>query len=159
LREKTKVVEINGTRYQLRRLAADIGSFILMRLISAAVERAAQAPESIVEPDKDMSASTGEEKARTVAAGAMLGSADFEFHRFVQQRCLAACARLETPPQGGAEIPMPLMTAAGAWAVPEIEQDISVVMRLTIEVLVFNFSDFFDQEGMKAFGAPSASSL
>jgi len=38
MRDKIKIVEIDGTRYQFGRFRADVGTFILMRLIGSVVK-------------------------------------------------------------------------------------------------------------------------
>jgi hypothetical protein len=42
------------------------------------------------------------------------------------------------------ETPMPITTSNGVWAAPEVAEDLSLVMNLSVQSLAFNISDFFD---------------
>jgi len=146
---KTKIVEFSGTRYQVRKLSPDVGSFILGKAlmvgIKASEESAASNGDAVAAPDK----AAPEDMARAIAFSFVFRGADFETHRFVQGKCLAVCSRMESK-DGGPELPMPIVNDAGAWAIPEIRDDVALVMRLEVEVLAFNFTDFFAVGGLNA---------
>jgi hypothetical protein len=146
MNEKTKIVEIAETRYQLRRFTPDVGSFILMQIIGASLKgqenveaRPEAAPPASEQPK-------GEDLVRAVTFSAFLHGLDFEAHRFIQGRCLALCSRMEG--EAGQEAPMPIVNGTGV-ALPELRDNMQLVMQLEMEVLVFNFSDFFAGGGLK----------
>jgi hypothetical protein len=162
MKPKTKTVEIGDAKYQIRKLSPDIGSFILMQSIRAAMKSGnmagapsggTQAVEEVPEAERNP-----EDIVRAVANAAFLGGFDFETHRFVQTSCLAACSRLEiAEAPGGVEIPMPIVNSFGAWAILEIRDDVALVMRLAVECMVFNFSDFFSEGGLAMLAGTQAS--
>lgn len=163
---KTKIVDISGTHYQIRKLAPDVGSYILGHAISAIATKAAtkggQSPQNAQDniggataPETAaVSESSAEDLARAVAL-ATFGGLDFELHRFVQQKCLAVCSRMECTE--GSDVPMPIVNDSGQWAIPEIRDDLSLVMKLEVEALVFNLSDFFAGGGLNALTGSQAS--
>lgn len=154
---KTKIVELSGARYQLGKMAPDVGSFILMSMIGAGIKAGNLGGESSQTPPQGGRAAEtvsaeprGEDMVRAVAFAAFLRGLDYEQHRFIQQKCLAICSRMEGEP----EMPMPIVSGT-TWAIPEIRDDISLVMKLEIEALVFNLSDFFDAGGLNTIMAGS----
>jgi hypothetical protein len=144
--EKTKVIEVSGVRYQLRRFAPDAGSFILMQIIGAGTKgQTGEAPATdSVTPKAERP--SGEDLVRAVVFSAFLHGLDFDMHRFVQAKCLSLCSRLEGP---DGDTPMPLANATGQ-VNPALQDDMGLVMKLEMEVLVFNLSPFFEGEGLKA---------
>lgn len=162
MKAKTKIVEIAGTRYQVRKLAPDVGSYILGHAISAVAAKAAskggeapQKPAGAAETETAaMSESTAEDLVRAVALASFSGL-DFETHKFVQQKCLGVCSRMEGP--DGQEVPMPIVSDSGQWAIPEIRDDMTLVMRLEIEAMVFNLTDFFAGGGLNVLAGSRAS--
>lgn len=152
--EKTKIVEIDGTRYQLRRMAPDVGSFILMRMIAAGVAAAEGSGDggqkrgkATPKPEVDRKKPTGEELVRQVAFAALLRGLDFPTHQLIQLNALAVCSRLENN-AGTGELPMPIVNHAGEWAIHDIRDNVTLVMRLEMEALVFNLSHFFEAGGL-----------
>ena len=151
---KTKIVEIDGARYQLRRLSPEAGSFIAMKLLSAAQQGPSKEGGG---PRKDgeeptapaQVAPSGEQMVRVVALLAFNGL-DFESHSFIQKKCLECCARLEGDP----ELPMPIVNSSGAWAIAEIKENLSLVMKLELEALVFSVAPFFESGGLASMTQP-----
>jgi hypothetical protein len=144
---KTKIVTIKGTRYQVGRLPADKGSFILAWLLTAVREASQRQSQQEQQPPRDIPPGPeikGEDMVRAYALAAIFNGRNFERHSFVQKECLALCSRMEG--QGAQEIPMPITNANGTMST--ILDDISLVLKLQMETLVFNFSDFFDQGGL-----------
>lgn len=156
MKEKTKVVEIDGTHYQIRRFAPAVGSFLLMRIIGAGIkgdgaEDSVNGKEASSEPKGEVPG--GEDLARAVIFAAFLRGLDFDMHQFVQERCMQICSRLE----GADNLPMPLVNAGGIWAIKDVADDTALVMRLMVEALAWNFTDFFATGGLNALaGAPSS---
>lgn len=158
MKSKTKVVEVSGTSYQLRKMAPDVGSYILMRMIAAGINAGGDQnnpPSNAEATENPIPVPTGEELVRAVAFAAFLRGLDYETHSFVQKACLATCSRLED--SSGSALPMPIVNDAGVWAIPEIRDDISLVMRLEVEALVFNLTDFFEAGGLNALAGKQAS--
>lgn len=151
MKEKSKIVEIDGTRYQVRRLMPDVGSHILSTILTAGL-RGARGMSSA----EEASPSVGEQKAEPpvedvvrVMVLAACGEMDFATRRFIQTKCLAVCSRMESA-NDGPELPMPIVNDAGVWAITEIRDNLSLVLRLEMEALVFNLSDFLEKGGMKS---------
>jgi hypothetical protein len=146
LQEKLKTVELDGIEYQMGRLPADAGSFILMRLMGAGLTGGSLGkPLEDTPADVAAVAPTGEEMVRAVCFAAFMRGLSFEDLRFVQRQCMMVVARWELT--AGQRVPMPVMSSTGQWAVAEVGENVGLVTRLMIEVLVFNLSDFFSGGG------------
>ena len=147
LKPKTKTVEVDGQKYLIRKLSANVGSFILARVLAASAGGIVASKE-------------GEQNSTIMASmfAAFLRGLTFEDFSFIQNHCLAVVARLETS-AGSPEVPMPIVTDTGVFAIAEVGDDLPLVMNLTIQSLLFNLSDFFDLTGLSAAlaGKPSAS--
>lgn len=164
MKEKTKEIVVDEVRYQIRRFRPDVGSFILSRVLSAAqravIERMksigdvdfsviASVPASVPEPELDPVAVTEaiDSKTRLTVTNAF-GVMGQEDRSMIQRRCLESCSRLE----GVEDAPMPLANANGT-----LVDDLDLTLRLELETLVFNFSDFFARGGLNALlRTPSA---
>ncbi len=155
MKQKTKNVEIDGTKYQIRRFLPDVGSYLLMRIIGAGIKTDAGDATNSASGKEVVRGEVpgGEDLARAVIFAAFLRGLDFETHCFVQAQCLAVCARLEGPDG----LPMPIVNAAGVWAIHEIKDDTPLVLRLETEALVFNFTDFFAGGGLNALAGAQTS--
>lgn len=66
----------------------------------------------------------------------------------VQVDCLRVCSELKEA--GGTIAPIPVLMSDGRWAVEDIETNIALVMGLTVHVLLFNISDFFQEEALES---------
>jgi hypothetical protein len=149
VKDKTKRVTIDDTQYQLKRFAPDVGSFILSRILSAGTRALietmkalgdVQPPTSALgEPVPEPQVEDHEARIRQMATSAF-GVMSFDERSMIQRRCLEACSRLE-----GEDTPMPLANSSGT-----IIDDLQLVMCLELEVLVFNFQDFFAGGGLNA---------
>jgi hypothetical protein len=150
--EKTKDVEISGKHYRLGRFTAQDGSFILQQLMAASfkgVDFSAlpTPPPDATEPEPDTT--SPEDKVRRLLMGLQLrGGLDYDAHCFIQRKCLAVCSRLEEH-EGAAAIAIRISTADGV-VLPDIANDMPLVMRIEMETLVFNLSSFFAAGGMSA---------
>lgn len=167
MKAKTKIIEIAGTRYQVRKLAPDVGSYISFLILGASLKTGnlggdtknvgfSDEMAAVPEPAA-ASESIGDELVRAVAFRAFLGGLNYEMHSFVQQKCLAVCSRMES--RDGVELPMPITTDSGQWAIPEIRDDITLVVRLELESLAFSCASFFAGGGLNALAgnpAPAA---
>ena len=114
------------------------------RLIGQAQKESAEANDQATAPNQAESpAQSGEDTARALCGLFFLRNTDFELHSFIQKHAMAASSKLVVV--GGTENPIPIVNASGAWAAPEVRDDVGIVSRLTTEVLIFNFADFFGQ--------------
>ena len=129
---KTKIIEVDDQRYLIRRVDPTVGGFILTRMLSAGLN-------SI--PADSASTSKGQLLGMLVT---FMHSLDFEAFSFIQNNCLAVVSKLIRMPGITEETPMPITTSEGVWAAPEVAEDLSLVMNLSVQSLVFNISDFFD---------------
>lgn len=132
---KTTTVELNSQQYTIRRLAPAVGSFIITRILLAGADQVGAAA-------KDGTL------ANTFTT--FLRGLDFDTFSFVQNSCLAVVDKLEQLPGIPAPTPMPIIGADGNWTAPEVASDLSLVMNLTIQSLLFNVSDFFDLSGLSS---------
>lgn len=147
MKEPFKLVNIDGTAYRIGRLTPEVGSFFLMKLMGTMIASVKDSPASEVSAEPSKEKPNPEDLARSVIFGAFFNNSDFDLHSTMQRRCLAACSRMES------DIPMPVAAASGVIALPEVRDDATLVMRLEVEVLVFNLSPFFEGEKMKALSA------
>lgn len=155
IQPKTKALEIEGRTYQFRKLAPDVGTYILFRLLAASLNSSSSADPSssaetsaIVNPD---------DVARSFAMAGFLRGLGLDDFRLIQRECMKKCSRMESTEAG--EIPTPVMMEDGRFAIPELADNMTLITRLTMESLVFNFSDFFAHGGLGGIaGQPSASS-
>jgi hypothetical protein len=147
--EKFKYVTIGENQFRIGRLTPAVGSYVLGQIMNANLKRLADLRSSgvIRPPDNALAVPepSSEGLVRAAAMAAFLGGLDLDTHVKIQQLCLAQCSQMS---QNGSESPpMPIATAEGT-LVPEI--DVVLAVRLEMEVLVFNLSDFFAQGGLSS---------
>ena len=138
MKPKTKIVTIDGQRYQIRKLRPNVGSYILTRILAAGIS--AGTLEMGDKPNKSL---------LMAVFVAFLKGLDFEGFSFIQNNCLAVVGKL-TDMGNGSEAPMPIVADSGIYAYPEIAENLSLVMSLTVQSLLFNLSDFFEGGGLTA---------
>jgi len=68
----------------------------------------------------------------------------------VQKECLRVCSELQLV--GAMEAPIPVMLSDERWGVADIEDDVVTILSLTIHTLIFNVSDFFQEDALKDLG-------
>jgi hypothetical protein len=151
--EKFKFVTIGESNFRIGRLNPAVGSYILGQIMNANLKRLENLRSSgiIRPPDNALAESAPpdyEGLVRASAMGAFLGGLDLDTHMKIQQLCMAACAEMQSQ-NGNEPTPMPIATADGT-LLPQISNDVVLVMRLEMEVLVFNLTDFFVQGGLMA---------
>lgn len=156
MQARTKVVELQGKRYQLRRLPPDVGSFIFMRMMNinlrlsqeeeerqASKSQYAKTDTAPQKPKESPAKPTGEAQVRALSFIVLSGGIPFEDFQFIQRSCLKVIGRIDT--NQGVEFPIPIMTDSGQWADMDVADDIGLTMNLTTEVLVHSFESFFDK--------------
>jgi len=153
VKDKTKRVMIDGTQYQIKRFAPDVGSFILGRILNSINKVLIETMKAFGDAVRDVQPAPAtspaaaptqeqtEERIRRMATDAF-GVMSFEERSVVQQKCLQVCARVETHSE---ETLMPLANANGC-----LVDDLQLILRLELETLVFNFYDFFAEGGLNA---------
>lgn len=147
MKPKTKIVTIDSSRYEIRKLPPDVGSYILMQIIGAGISASSTGGSPVETPTQAQTEKlSGEDMVRAMTFAAFLRGLDYDKYCFVQSKCIAACSRMED--RGGTELPMPIVNDSGQWAIPEIKDNLSLVVQLTVETLVFNLSDFFAEGGL-----------
>jgi hypothetical protein len=114
-------------------------------VIKAGAERGVDSSAPAAENPNPEVKKSGAETAKAICSAAFVTGLDEEFEKYVHTQCLARVARIE-----GDGIPMPIANAQGP--LPDVADDFGLIIRLTMEVLAFNFADFFEQGGMSALG-------
>jgi hypothetical protein len=155
VKEKTRIVPIGEARYQIGRFNPEVGSYILkslvMSLISGDREQSSAAVSDLPPSVAAAEAPSGEDSARPLIFAAFLKQLDFNMHKFISRQCMAVVACMN------GDAPMPIANGAGV-LVPEVRDDLSLVMRLEIETLMLNFSDFFVHGGLAGMAGTTPAS-
>jgi len=146
---RSKVVELSGKKFEIRRLPADTGSFIFMRMLGISMRSVAQSRESEhvakerAEPTEATPIS-GEMRVRALSFAVFSGDIAFDDFKFIQAACMKSVSKFNAE-----DMPIPIMTDNGLWtpAGEDIVANVGLLTRLTTEVLIFSFSDFFDESG------------
>lgn len=141
---KTITVKIQDRDYEIRRFPPDLGVFILMKLLGAGIrgsDVAANVELPEVPEGQPVIKQSGADTVRAITSAALMGGISFDLVQFIQKNALALCSRFE------GTMAIPIATGAGV-LLPEIAENLPLVMKLTEEALVFNFADFFDQGGI-----------
>ena len=136
--QKTKIVEVSGQRYLLRKMRPNVGSYILTRVLAAGLSAGIVAEGGV--PSNSFLAAV---------FTSFLRGLDFETFSFIQNNCLSVIGKLQDPGDG-TEVPMPIVADSGVFADEAITSNLMIVMELTVQSLLFNLSDFFDGGGLKA---------
>lgn len=155
---RNKIVTLGKRRFQVRRLPVEVGSYIFMRMMGASMRASSIAAESAppvprqdapVDSGPPAPKPTGEMQVRALAFSVLSGAMSFDDFKFVQNACLHVVSVVDEQASKAAntDIPMPIMTDAGQWTPQAVDfsDNVGLVMQLTTEVLVFCFSDFFEE--------------
>ena len=152
MQTRSKVVEASGRKFQVRRLPPDTGSFIFMRMLGVSMRMTASAAEEKKQPIQSESSEEakktsesvdGEAQVRALAFVVFSGGISFEDFKFIQNNCMKVVSVVEE--REGVIFPLPIMNDAGIWTAEgaSVENDVGLVMKLTTEVLILCFADFF----------------
>jgi len=125
-RETFKDVEIGGRKWRIGRFDAMTGSYITMLVLM-----------QMLPMGLDEQVGLG-----SIGKGRSLMDKQTFFD--VQADCLKVCSELQTI--GDNTAPIRVMLDDGRWGVGGVEDDVTVILALTVHTLIFNISDFF-QEG------------
>lgn len=125
-REAFKDIDLGGRKWRVGRFDAMTGSYITMLVLM-----------QMLPMGMDEQVGIG-----SVSKGRSLMDKKTFFD--VQADCLKICSELQQV--GDSVAPIPVMLDDGRWGVGGIEDDMPTILALTIQTLIFNISDFF-QEG------------
>lgn len=150
MKEKTHLLVIEDADYQIERFNPVVGSYVLGRILhwgtkamldqvrSMGPEAMAQVVGAAAPSSPPPEEPSPDARIRRMVMEAF-GMMPLEERTIIQRKCIEVCSRLE------GDDPMPLGNASGM-----LISDLHLVMRLEMEALVFNFTDFFAQGGPKA---------
>lgn len=149
MKEKTKVVEIEGTQYQIGRFTPEVGSYIVMNILGTLARARGMNPEG----EGNAEAPTAEKRdpqeiVKGLTFAAYLSGLEYDLHCFIQKKCLDICSGIESHP-GRQAVPMPLAK------LPDVLANMPLVLRLQTETLAFNLADFFASGGLSAMAGNS----
>ena len=144
---RTKQLELSGRKFELRRLPPEVGSFILMRMMGVQMRDQAdrEAAKPIAAATEKPVEISGEMRVRALSFIVFSGAIEFADFKFIQQHCMR-CVALVTE-AAGESFPMPIISDDGQWTKDgqAVADDVGLVMKLTTEVLILCFADFFEQ--------------
>jgi hypothetical protein len=150
VKEKFQFVDVDGKSYRIGRFSPQLGSFILMQIIGAGIKgQAPAAPVTDAPSTEPAEKLKPEEIVRAMVFGAFLKGMDYTAHQFIMQKCLSVCSVMGGPEEK--KVPIPLMND-NLMMLPEIQDDLALIMKLQMEVLCFNFTDFFVAGGLNSLG-------
>ena len=126
----TKDVEISGQRYQIGKMSARSGSWIVVQLITKLMPMGIENQLGI--------------------EGLSSGRSEMSEAEFlnIQDHCLDVCRRYEMV--AGQEVAMPIMARPGVFAFKELESNLLTILALTVHALLFNVTPFFEGDGLKS---------
>ena len=142
--EDSKELDVDGKKFQLRRISAETGAWILNVLISAMFKSASVEESTSEQAAFDKSEPVEKANAAVAAMWISIGTAvSLETYKQIQRCCLQTCMLYV----GGN--PVPLISTNGRWADASLEKSVTVVNQLIIEVLQFNLAPFFIESALK----------
>jgi hypothetical protein len=158
MQTKSKIVELSGTKYHIRKLPPDVGSFIFMRILGISMRQSAENAEKArpvaskkqeeAEEAAEETKISGEMRVRALSFAVFSGGAvSFADFKLIQQSCMQVVGVVVD--RAGTSFPMPIMSDLNDWTKEgeDLASNVGLVMRLTTEVLIFAFADFFEDGG------------
>ena len=151
--EATKDVVIGDSRYQISRVDAETGSFLLYQILAALRKAIAEGGEEEPAQQEQIQLSPEEkEKQTSEATGAMIQNVLMNVDRVmfgkIQRDALSVCKQYTAI--GENETLLPVLMANGKIAIPALKNDIQTLVTLTQKSLEFNLLPFFSNGGFKA---------
>lgn len=129
----TKTVEINGRTFILKKMDARTGSYMLFKLMKLLPPIL----EGIDFEKLDLDNLNLKDMNFTKMLNPIFELPENEF-RYIQDNCLKVID--EMLPAG----PQPVLNKNGEWGINAIQNDMGLVMNLTIQSLIFNVQGFFE---------------
>ena len=147
LQPRVKQIEIGARKFELRRLSPEVGTFILMRMMGVQMRDQPAVPVQTAPATADKPPAveiSGETRVRVLSFVVFSGAIGFEDFKFIQQHCMRCVALISET--AGESFPMPIVSDGGEWTKDgqAIADDVGLVMKLTTEVLILCFADFFE---------------
>jgi hypothetical protein len=131
-----KELTINEANYQIVKMSAQSGSWLLMLLMGKLMDiMSKEATPTTNNPELDKPTS-GEDVA-SAAISFMLMKLDEDTFVKVQIKALSVCYKTV---EG---VPMPIVMKDGRWVDTKLQYDIETVMQLTSQAIKLNLSPFF----------------
>jgi hypothetical protein len=128
-REAFKDVELGGRRWRIGRFDAMTGSYITMLVLMQMLPMGMDEQIGI----------------NSIGKGRSLMDKKTFFD--VQSDCLKVCSELQQV--GESVSPVMVMLPDGRWGVGGVEEDVPTILGLTVHTLIFNISDFFQEDALK----------
>lgn len=144
---QSKEVVVGGSRYQITRMNAAVGSWLLFKLIDSLRKLFAQnsTEQDTSPPIVEEDVSRREAATRALIQG-MLMTLDRDLFEQVQREALRVVGQYAMV--GEKEVVLPILMGNGNFAVPELKSDIVAVVALTSHSLYYNLSPFFLAGGL-----------
>ena len=143
--DDVKELTIGDKKFQLKRMSAETGSWILNVLLSA-MFKAVSGEEVSTSDQAEFDKGDKVEKANNAIAAMWVSvgtTVNLETYKQIQRCCLQTCLLYV----GGN--PLMLISANGRWADAALEKNVLVVNQLITEVLQFNLAPFFIESALK----------
>ena len=139
---KSTIVEVREVKYQLRKLSADVSSFIYFRMMGALMEfKQAEPTAELPETQTTMSDA---QKARLLCGMAVM-KLSFEDLQFTNRQALQVVSKEVS---GQDNLFIPIMGDNGRWTDNgATAEDASLVNELVMVSLVFSLAGFFSGSG------------
>lgn len=150
---KTKIVEIGGKQYQLRKMLPAAASFIYFKMMGSLFDKPSEVEEADAERAKQATDKmSAEDKARALCISTFMRGLEYQYVMFAQQQSMMSTSRVIFT--GGSEAIIPVMRDDGRW-VPvapgevDLQEEPATVQQITVESLVFNLAGFFSDGSTK----------
>lgn len=149
--DDTKDVVLNGSRYQISRMDAAVGSWLLFKLMDA-LRKIFAGEQAGEQPEPQELEQNQKEAAANAMISAMLMTLEKDEFTKVQREALKVVGQYAAV--GEKEVLLPVLMQNGSFAVPALKKDIVSVVTLTSGSLYFNLSPFFLGDGLKDIFSP-----
>lgn len=145
--EPLKIETINGVEYHIGHLNADIGSYLLNRLIKQFRRMLSQMDTSDDEQEQKEPEIDDKEFSEGLIM-TLITDLEFEDFKNLQRHALLVVTRTDFA--GDRQFQQPIILRTGVFAYKELATDIATVQALTAKVLFANLGPFFTKAGLKA---------
>ena len=138
MREKEKIIELDGKRYKLTKLNADAGSYVAFKLAGVVIPML-----SAFLGDNGNKKAKEDKEGDFRLLGAAISAMPREQFSELQKMLLGTVLKLDED-----NIPMPLLKSDGSYVDEDLAMDAMAVIRLTVQAAVFNVGGFFGGKGL-----------
>jgi len=151
--EATKEIVIGNSRYQISRIDAETGSFLLYQILAALRKAMSEDGEEPTSQGEQPALSPEDQTKQTSEATMgmiqnVLMNVDRSMFSKIQRDALSVCKQFTAV--GENETLLPVLMASGKIAIPDLKNDIQTLVALTQHSLHFNLLPFFSGGGFKA---------